>query len=51
MTIYVLLFKGVAIWTPIDYEGAYQMIVKGNGIILLSNLSLCTFELIYLYDK
>ncbi|XP_078310025.1 urethanase-like [Crassostrea virginica] len=22
---------GVAIWTPIDYEGAYQMIVKGNG--------------------
>lgn len=27
----ICLFVDVAIWTPVDIEGTYQMMIKGNG--------------------
>lgn len=27
----IRLYVGVAIWTPVDFEGTYQMTIKGNG--------------------
>lgn len=27
----IRLFVGVVIWTPVDIEGTYQMMIKGNG--------------------